>query len=184
MTNDLNKSMVNKENVLTTEEKIEQLENSCKAMKEEIEKLKTELTEKNENETVWCPDIGKEYMYVDVDGRITMDINNNLKFDNNVCAMHNVFKPTSECKEHLEWYRDNILRVQNRLMQLHELLCPNYFPDWDTSKGTWIIYYDSVNKHFNCTMRYDCNCFVVCFTREAAEKACEILNKEKFMMEE
>lgn len=69
-------------------------------------------------------------------------------------------------------------------MQLHELLCPDCFPDWDTGKETWTIYYDNTYKCFSYTLQCSCNFFVVCFTREAAEKACEILNREKFMMEE
>lgn len=38
---------------MTPEERIAELETNCKAMTEEIEKLKAELAEKNECETVW-----------------------------------------------------------------------------------------------------------------------------------
>lgn len=48
---------------MTTEEKIAELETSCKAMTEEIEKLKAELAEKN-CEKVWKPDYYDTYAYL------------------------------------------------------------------------------------------------------------------------
>lgn len=172
---------------MTTEERIVELENNCKAMTDEIEKLKTELVEKNkrETETVWQPKRYDAYMYIGSDGGVYSSILEDPALERPQMHIYynNVYPSYNKTQEHLEWYRDNVLRVQNRLMQLHELLCPNYFPDWDTNKDKWIIYYDNTNKCFSRTLRYDCNVFAVCFTREAAEKACEILNREKFMME-
>ena len=98
---------------------------------------------------------------------------------------NNVYHANNTTREHLEWYRDNVLRVQNKLMQLHELLCPDYFPDWeDEDECKWYVYYDNKNKCFVCTLLCVHNRFIVYFTAEAAKKACEILNREKFMMEE
>ena len=167
---------------MTTEEKISKLEADCKAMTAEIEKLKAELAEKNE--TVWIPKYDDSYMYIDPSGDVidTFSLGDNA-LDNHRIDFNNVYHSSIATRDHLKWYSNNVLRVQNKLMQLHELLCPDYFPDWDTSKGKWTICYDNVNKRFNCTKRYDNNSFVVCFTREAAEKACKILNREKFMME-
>lgn len=69
-------------------------------------------------------------------------------------------------------------------MQLHELLCPDYFPDWEDDDK--LKFYLRYNYKYN-VWEYDsywiyCDC-VVHFTPEAAEKACEILNREKFMMD-
>lgn len=166
---------------MTTEEKIAELETNCEAMAAEIEKLKAELAEKNE--TVWMPKYDDSYMYIDSEGDVidTFSRGDNA-LDNHRIDFNNAYHSSNATRDHLKWYSNNVLRVQNKLMQLHELLCPNYFPDWDTNKDKWIIYYDNTNKCFSRTLRYDCNVFVVCFTREAAEKACEILNKEKFMM--
>lgn len=165
------------------EEKISKLEANYEAMAAEIEKLKAKLAEKNE--TVWTPQKGEKYLCVYDNGRIVSQIYNPSSiFDIEIIDMNAKFKPVAGCKKHLEWYRDNVLRVQNKLMQLHELLCPDCFPDWDIGKETWTIYYDNTYKCFSYTLQCFCNFFVVCFTREAAEKACEILNKEKFMMEE
>lgn len=165
------------------EEKISKLEANYEAMAAEIEKLKAKLAEKNE--TVWIPKTGDSYTYVDSDGIVEKDT---IYYDNSVLYndrinFNNMYHSDDKTQEHLEWYRDNVLRVQNRLMQLHELLCPDYFPDWDTDKGKWAISYDSEYKCFSCAPWYCMNYFIVCFTKEAAEKACEILNREKFMME-
>ena len=169
---------------MTTEEKIAELETSCKAMTAEIEKLKAELAEKDKNETVWLPKSGDDYSYIQGNGNISISLYSSISFyDLGLINMNAAFKPDTETQKHLRWYRDNVLRVQNKLMQLHELLCPDYFPDWDTDKGKWAISYDSEYKCFSCAPWYCMNYFIVCFTKEAAEKACEIHNREKFMME-
>lgn len=168
---------------MTTEEKISKLEADCKAMAAEIEKLKAELAEKNE--TVWMPEYHDSYMYINSQGDVanTHFLGDNT-LDNLRIDFNNVYSFSNKTREHLKWYSNNVLRIQNKLMQLHELLCPDCFPDWDTGKETWTIYYDNTYKCFSYALQCSCNFFVVCFTREAAEKACEILNKEKFMMEE
>ena len=168
---------------MTPEERIAELEANCKAMTAEIEKLKAELAEKNK--TVWIPKKGENYLCICNNGRIVSQIYNPSSiFDIEIIDMNAKFKPIAGCEKHLEWYRDNVLRVQNKLMQLHELLCPDYFPDWENNNeskfylcynyGTDIWYYDYQYRESN---------YVVYFTEEAAEKACEILNREKFMME-
>ena len=167
---------------MTTEERIAELENNCKAMAEEIEKLKSELAEKNE--TVWTPKFGNPYMYIDTTGYICSTISDDKALDKYRIAFNNAYPSSDKTQKHLEWYCDNVLFVQNKLMQLHELLCPDYFPDWENNNeskfylcynyGTDIWYYDYQYRESN---------YVVYFTEEAAEKACEILNREKFMME-
>lgn len=168
---------------MTTEEKIAQLEANCKAMTDEIEKLKSELAEKNE--TVWIPEFGDSYMYIDPSGDVinTFSCGDNA-LDNHRIDFNNAYHLSNATRDHLKWYSNNVLRVQNKLMQLHELLCPDYFPDWSTNKCKWHVCYDDEDKCFRCKPWYIRNCFVVFFTKEAAEKACEILNREKFMMEE
>ena len=165
---------------MTTEEKIAELETNYKAMSAELEKLKAELAETQE--TIWTPKIGEEYLYLTTDGSVSTETNDETAYDTGILNMNSVFRVMKDTDKHLEWYRDNILRVQNKLMQLHELLCPDCFPDWDTGKTTWAIYYDNTYKCFSYTLQCSCNWFAVCFTREAAEKACEILNKEILMM--
>ena len=173
---------------MTTEEKIAELETNCKAMTDEIAKLKAELTEKNkrEPETVWQPKCYDAYMYIGSDGGVYSSILEDPALERP--QMHidynNVYPSHSKTQEPLNWYVYNVLRVQNKLMQLHELLCPDYFPDWDDGdKLKFSLYYNyrrNVWEYDSCWAY--CNC-VVYFPPEEAEKACEILNREKFMME-
>lgn len=168
---------------MTTEERIAELENNCKAMAEEIEKLKSELAEKNE--TVWTPKFGNPYMYIDTTGYICSTMSEDKALDKYRITFNNVYPSNDKTKVHLEWYSNNVLRVQNKLMQLHELLCPDYFPDWgDVNECKFFLYYNYGNNNWKYgTWSNYCD-YVVYFTEEAAKKACEILNREKFMMED
>lgn len=116
---------------MTTEEKISKLEADCKAMTAEIEKLKAELAEKNE--TAWVPKIGDLYAYVTSDGTVAKNTTyyNDNTLDSDRIDFNNAYPSSDKTQKHLEWYCDNVLFVQNKLMQLHELLCPDYFPDWE-----------------------------------------------------
>ena len=126
---------------MTTEEKIAELETSCKAMTAEIEKLKAELAEKNE--TVWIPKCDDSYMYIDSFGCTYCTYLENMSLEKQRIDFNNVYQLNDKTREHLEWYCDNVLRVQNKLMQLHELLCPDYFPDWENiSKYKFYLYYN------------------------------------------
>lgn len=167
---------------MTTEEKIAELETNGKAMTEEIEKLKAELAEKNE--TVWIPEKGDLYAYVTSDGIVVKNATyyNDSMLDGDRIDFNNVYPSSDKTQKHLEWYCDNVLFVQNKLMQLHELLCPDYFPDWgDDDELKFYLYYNYRHNawQYNSWWLY-CD-YVVYFTAEAAEKACEILNREKFM---
>lgn len=168
---------------MTTEEKIAELETSCKAMTEEIEKIKAELAEKNK--PVWIPEIDDSYMCIDSAGGV-MDtfFRDNNALDNHRIDFNNAYHSNNTTREHLKWYANNVLRVQNKLMQLHELLCPDYFPNWaNNADDKWYVSYDYKShrfRYFSCSFT---STIIIYFNREAAEKACEILNREKFMME-
>ena len=108
---------------MTTEEKISKLEANYEAMAAEIEKLKAELAEKNE--TVWIPQKGEKYLCICNNGRIASQIYNPSSiFDIEIIDMNAKFKPVAGCKKHLEWYRDNVLRVQNKPVSYTHLTLP------------------------------------------------------------
>ncbi len=185
--NDPSKQIVNWKNVSTTEERIAELETNCKAMTAEIEKLKAELAKKNE--TVWTPEYHDSYMYINSQGDVAdTHFLGDYTLDNLRIDFNNVYSFSNKTREHLKWYANNVLRVQNKLMQLHELLCPDYFPewntdDWDSDEDKWAVYFDAENKRFTSSSWNYMNHFIVYFTKEAAEKACKILDQEKFMIE-
>lgn len=167
---------------MTPEEKIAELETSCKAMTEELEKLKAELAK--ENETVWIPEFSDSYMYINSSGGVFSRDNNASDNDNRRIDFNNVYRSNDKTREHLKWYSENVLCIQNKLMQLHELLCPDYFPNWENNnESKFYLYYN----YYDNTWDYDSwsmyRNYVVCFTGATAKKACEILNREKFMME-
>lgn len=166
---------------MTPETRIAELENNCKAMTKELEKLKAELAK--ENETVWIPEFSDSYMYINSSGSVFSRDNNASDNDNRRIDFNNVYRPNDKTREHLKWYSENVLCIQNKLMQLHESLCPDYFPNWDANEDKWVVRYDNDFKGFICDSSYRVNCLAVCFTREAAKKACEILNREKFMLQ-
>lgn len=168
---------------MTPEERIVELETNCKAITEEIEKLKAELVKKDKNETVWIPEIHNTYMCIDSFGYVYSTILEDMSSEKQRIDFNNAYHSNDKTKVHLEWYRDNVLRVQNKLMQLHELLCPDYFPDWNHHNKHWFIFYDNIHKCFYYSYNYEIIRLTVYFTEEAAIKACEILNREKFMME-
>lgn len=168
---------------MTTEEKIAELETNCKAMAEEIERLKAALVEKNE--VVWIPEFDDSYMYIDPSGDVisTFSRGDNA-LDNRRINFNNVYHSNNTTREHLKWYANNVLRVQNKLMQLHELLCPDYFPDWEDDELKCYIYYCCKKNEWCCDNIQYMKEFIVYFNAKTAKKACEILNREKFMMEE
>ncbi len=181
--NDPSKQIVNWKNVSTTEEKIAELETSCKAMTAEIKKLKAELAETQG--TIWIPKIGEEYLHLATDGIVSTETNDKTAYDTGVLNMNGVFRVMKDTDKHLEWYANNVLRVQNKLMQLHELLCPDYFPNWENNnESKFYLCYNYVTDMWYYDYQYNESNYVVYFTGEAAEKACEILNREKFIMEE
>ena len=161
---------------MTLEEKITQLET-------ELEKVKKELAESRQ--TIWKPKNGDRFYYVSHNGCVSSTTLTGCMLDAELINSNNTFECTAATNQHLRWYIKNVLKVQNKLMQLHELLCPDYLPDWnnhDESKFT--IYYDTSNKNWFWDAYISMNMQVVMFNKEAAEKACEILNAEKFMMDD
>lgn len=158
---------------MTLEEKISQLET-------ELAKVKAELAKRKQS--VWLPEDGQEFYYLtDTGFPRTATFKKTLNDD---CLMinNNVFKCDKPTFNHLDWYNDNVLKVQNKLMQLHELLCPDYFPDWNyPCESKFVIYYDTSSKRWFWDAYSSMNMQVVMFTKAAAERACEILNAEKFM---
>lgn len=159
---------------MTLEEKIAQLET-------ELEKVKAELAERNQS--VWLPGDSQNFYYLTETGFPQENIFANTLNDNLLRKNNNVFKCDKSTFNHLAWYNDNVIKIQNKLMQLHELLCPDFFPDWDDIyDSAFTMYYFKRGAIWGCKNCNPNRIPSVYFTKEAAEKACEILNAEKFMM--
>lgn len=161
---------------MTLEEKIAQIET-------ELEKVKAELAESKKVNSKWIPDDGEEYAYITDDGYIGNRLYENCNKDNYYINMNNIFPYNDISCKNLQKYKNNVIKIQNRFMQLHELLCPDYFPDWSNHcESKFVVYYDTSSKKWFWDAYHSMNMQVVVFTKEAAERACEILNAEKYMI--
>lgn len=159
---------------MTLEEKIAQLET-------ELAKVKAELAKSKQS--VWLPEKNQEYCFITGTGYLERRTYGGILYDSSLYKNNNVFKYDDNTIKHMDWYNKNVFRVQNKLMQLHELLCPDFFPDWDDiHDSAFTMYYFKRGAIWGCENCNPNRIPSVYFTKEAAEKACEILNAEKFMM--
>lgn len=133
----------------------------------------------------FVPKRGNTYYYVSKNGKVYFEIGCGYDYDKDIISHNNTFRYSSSSKENLKKYSRDVLRVQNRLMQLHEELCSEYWCEPNTKNHLrYCIFYNNASKLWSYA-KHDVVCIPsVPFTYEAAEKACEILNTEKFMMEE
>ena len=72
------------------------------------------------------------------------------------------------------------MRLLLRLEQLHDMLCPDYVPDWKDDRLKFQVYFSHLQGKYDtsCSTGTENPCMVVFDTNENAEKAAEILNKE------
>ncbi|MDD6375028.1 MAG: hypothetical protein PUG07_04450, partial [Ruminococcus sp.] len=72
------------------------------------------------------------------------------------------------------------MRLLLRLEQLHDMLCPDYVPDWEKEKDKFCLCYHHEGKQWSVEswLFFESQGFVWFDTFENAEKAAEILNKE------
>lgn len=147
---------------------------SCKKRIEELDKMAQDM--KDDELKVWEPKYGELYLYINSDGVISLDRNYITCVDKTRTIFHNAFPKSS--KGACEYYSDNVIRVQNMLWQLHELLCPDYFPDWSDKKSKFCVFYMHNKQKWGWGFTVDDDNNSVYFTHEAAIKACEILNRD------
>lgn len=161
---------------MTIDERIANLEKELAELKEERKKEKTV--------TRFEPEIDEKYLFVTTIGSpctVYRTYNADKSLDGGRRKFCNVFRTSSE--ENLKKYAHDVLRVQNRLMQLHEELCPGCWIDFancSTKKG--FVYFDAAKRAWSYDIYIKFNSCGVPFAADAAVKACEILNAEKFMM--
>ena len=145
-------------------EKLEELQKEAEAQKEQ-EELKP-----------WKPGAGEEYFFVDNDFCAHSFCNYDDEVDNYNFEIGNCFRTGERADQVVEK-----MRLLLRLEQLHDILCPDYEPDWGSGEATYCLYYDHSSSRWAVDGWYDCNCRVngaYFDTLENAEKVAEILNKE------
>ena len=157
------------------EKKIEELKSEFLT---KLEGLKKEAEAQKEQEELkpWKPKDGEDYFYIGIDFTIDSWENVDDDTDKRNFRIGNYFRT----EERAEQVADK-MRLLLRLEQLHDMLCPDYVPDFGSGEATYCLYYDYSSSHWAAEGWYDCNCRVngpYFDTLENAEKAAEILNKE------
>lgn len=148
---------------------------------EEIKSLIEKLDETMDDETDETDEIkiGDTYYYVSSGGEVikrNWDMIYTDSLDNKNKEYYNMFRTDNGLYSYSLTLKD-----LNKLMQLKQKYCPDYFPDWDDSAEVkYYIAYD----HFNNVWTYDETMTVyiptVYFTEESASKAVKELNQESY----
>ena len=157
------------------------IEKKLEALKAEfLEKLEAlekeaEMQKKQEEPKPWKPKDGEDYFYIGIDFTIDSLENVDDDTDKRNFRIGNCFR-TGERAEQVA----KKMRLLLRLEQLHDMLCPDYVPDWKDDRLKFYVYFDHEQGKYDtsCSTGIENQCMVVFDTNENAEKAAEILNKE------
>lgn len=156
------------------EKKIEALKAEFLGKLEALRK-EAEAQKKQEEPKPWKPKDGEDYFYIGIDFTINSWENVDDDTDKRNFRIGNYF-PTEERAEQVA----KKMRLLLRLEQLHDMLCPDYVPNWEDSRLKFYVFFDHEQGNLNITASSFCDTIsLVTFeTRENAEKAVKILNKE------
>ena len=157
------------------EKKLETLKAEFLEKLEALEK-EAKMQKKQEEPKPWKPAYGQNYFALSGNFTACKCTNYGERFEEYPISIGNCFRT----KKRAEEVADKILLLL-RLEQLHDMLCPDYEPDWGSGEATYCLYYDHSSSRWAVDGWYDCNCRVngaYFDTLENAEKVAEILNKE------
>lgn len=154
------------------EKKIEELKSEFLT---KLETLQKEVKMQQGEQKLWKPEIGESYFFIRSDFGAMNKVKGTTSFETDRISNGNCFKT----KERAEQVAKK-MRLLLRLEQLHDMLCPDYEPDWEDDRLKFYVYFDHEQGNLNITASSFCDALsLVAFeTRENAEKAAEILNKE------
>ena len=156
------------------EKKLEALKAEFLGKLEALRK-EAEAQKKQEEPKPWKPEAGEEYFFVNNDLSIYCFCNYNGEEDRYNFEIGNCFRTGERAEQVAEK-----MRLLFRLEQLHDMICPDYVPDWNNDgelkfclahhcdDDCWFVDYFNVTQY--PTVYFD--------TEENAQKAAEILNKE------
>lgn len=156
------------------EKKMEALKAEFLVKLEALEK-EAEMQKKQEEPKPWKPEAGEEYFFVNNDLSIYCFCNYNGEEDRYNFEIGNCFR-TGERAEQVA----KKMRLLLRLEQLHDMLCPDYVPDWENYGQKFLVYFNHAENrwHIGFSNAFELRCATYFDTEENAEKAAEILNKE------
>ena len=152
------------------------IEKKLEALKAEfLEKLEALRKEAEAQKKQEEPKLGEKYFYISQFGRAILDTFTQHPTDFARKNLGNFFSTEARAEQVAEK-----IRLLLWLEQLHDMLCPDYVPDWKDDRLKFYVYFDHKRGNLNRTASSHCDMLsLVAFeTRENAEKAAEILNKE------
>lgn len=149
------------------------IEKKLEALKAEFLKKLEEL--QKEEPKPWKPEVGEKYFTIENGVDAVQYIYYGDDIDASNIPSGNCF-PTRERAEQVA----RKMRLLLRLEQLHDMLCPDYVPDWESDEAKFYVYFSHIQNNwkvsFSTAWWYPC--MVVFDTEKNAQKAAEILNKE------
>lgn len=154
------------------------IEKKLEALKAEflgkLEALRKEAEEQEEPKP-WKPKFEEEYFYICNTLETGKYFNGNDSIDDKIITSGNCF-PTEERAEQVA----KKMRLLLRLEQLHDMLCPDYVPGWESDETKFYVYFSHIQNNWrvSCGTSWENPCVVVFDTEKNAQKAAEILNKE------
>lgn len=139
----------------------------------DIEK-KTKIQKRQEKLKPWKPEVGEKYFVAVEDGADVVQYCEDSIDEFNI-RFGNCFRT----KERAEQVARKI-RLLLRLEQLHDMLCPDYEPDYKGDETKYHLYFSHVQGKYevSCSTSWENPCMAVFDTEKNAQKAAEILNKE------
>lgn len=144
-------------------------------IEKKMEALKAEFLGKLEEPKPWKPERGEEYFTIENGVDVVRYIYIGDDIDES-CILSGNYFPTRERAEQVA----KKIRLLLLLEQLHDMLCPDYVPDWKDDRLKFQVYFSHLQGKYDtsCSTGTENPCMVVFDTNENAEKAAEILNKE------
>jgi hypothetical protein len=145
---------------------------------EKLEELKkeAETQKKQEEPKPWKPEVGEEYFTIANSVDTVQYIYYGDGIDEVNIPSGNCFKTKKRAEQVAKK-----MRLLLRLEQLHDMLCPDYVPDYeDDDEVKSHVYFDhSLDRYdISYSTRRENPCMVAFDTKKNALKAAEILNKE------
>lgn len=154
------------------EKKIEELKSEFLG---KLEAKETKIQKRQEKLKPWKPEVGEKYFVAVEDGADVVQYCEDSIDEFNI-RFGNCFRT----KERAEQVARKI-RLLLRLEQLHDMLCPDYVPDYeDEDEVKYHVYFNHLQGKYNisCSTSRENPCMVAFDTKESIEKTAEILNKE------
>ena len=156
------------------EKKIEELKSEFSGKLEALRK-EAEAQKKQEEWKPWKPETEEKYFFVDNDFFPHSFCNQDDEVDSYNFEIGNCFR-TEERAERVA----KKMRLLLRMEQLHDMLCPDYVPDWGNYGQKFLVYFNHAKNCWDIRVftTFELRCATYFDTKENAKKAAEILNKE------